>query len=156
LGKSHNPLFVNQDPNQSGFRLPELTLPENLSPERLGSRTDILKLIDSQSDLLESSLAARGLDDNYQKAVAMLTAPRFKQAFDLTKESAATREKYGRTTYGQSCLLARRVVEAGAKFVNVYYARSIQGTGNGWDYHGFRGEDVPARLNELLPICDQT
>lgn len=156
LGKAHNPLFVNQDPNQSNFRLPELTLPENLPVDRLENRKDILKLIDDQSDLLESSLVAQGLDDSYQKAVAMLTSPQFKQAFDLTKESKATRDRYGRTTYGQSCLLARRVVEAGAKFVNVYFSRAIGGTGQGWDYHGFRGENVVGRLNELLPITDQT
>jgi uncharacterized protein (DUF1501 family) len=86
----------------------------------------------------------------------MLTSPRFKQAFDLSKESKKTRDAYGRTTYGQSCLLARRVVEAGAKFVNVYFSRSIGGTGQGWDYHGFKGEDVPGRLRELLPMTDQT
>jgi uncharacterized protein (DUF1501 family) len=156
LGKGHAPLFVNQDPNAAGFRLPELTLPESLSVERLESRKDILKLIDEQSDLLEGSLVAQGLDESYQKAVAMLTSPRFKQAFDLSKESKKTRDAYGRTTYGQSCLLARRVVEAGAKFVNVYFSRSIGGTGQGWDYHGFKGEDVPGRLRELLPMTDQT
>lgn len=156
LGKAHSPLFVNQDPNKPDFRLPELTLPDSLSAERLGNRTDILKLIDEQTDLLETSLVAQGLDESYQKAVAMLTAPRFKQAFDLSKESPKTRSAYGHTTYGQGCLLARRVVEAGAKFVNVYFSRAIGGKGQGWDYHGFRGEDVPARLDELLPMTDQT
>src|SRR5437763_3643256 len=156
LGKGHSPLFVNQDPSKPDFKLPELTLPENLSVERLENRRDILKLIDDQSDLLETSLVAQGLDESYQKAVAMLTSPRFKQAFDLSKEPKAVREKYGRTTYGQSCLLARRVVEAGAKFVNVYYSRSIGGAGQGWDYHGFRGESVTGRLDELLPMTDQT
>src|SRR5262245_21494216 len=156
LGKAHNPLFVNQDPSKPDFKLPELTLPENLSVERLENRKDILKLIDEQSELLETSLVAQGLDESYQKAVAMLTSPRFKQAFDLTKESKKTRDGYGPTSYGQLCLLARRCVEAGAKFVNVYFARSIGGKGQGWDYHGFRGEDVPARLDELLPITDQT
>jgi uncharacterized protein (DUF1501 family) len=156
LGKGHNPLFVNQDPNRPDFKLPELTLPDSLPAERLEARKDILKLIDEQSELLETSLVAQGLDESYQKAVAMLTSPRFKAAFDLSKEGKKTREKFGHTTYGQSCLLARRCVEAGAKFVNVYYSAKIQGTGNGWDYHGFRGEDVPARLRELLPIADQT
>ena len=156
LGKAHSPLFVNQDPSKADFKLPELTLPENLSVERLENRKDILKLIDEQSDLLETSLVAQGLDESYQKAVAMLTSPRFKQAFDLSKETKKTRDAYGHTTYGQGCLLARRVVEAGAKFVNVYFARSIGGKGQGWDYHGFRGEDVPARLDELLPMTDQT
>jgi hypothetical protein len=156
LGKAHNPLFVNQDPNAPDFRLPELTLPESLSIERLENRRDILKLIDEQAELLETSLTAQGLDESYQKAVAMLTSPRFKQAFDLGREDKKTRERYGRTTYGQSCLLARRCVEAGAKFVNVYFSRSIGGKGQGWDYHGFKGENVPARLDELLPMTDQT
>jgi hypothetical protein len=156
LGKSHNPLFVADDPNKDGFRLPELSLPEGVSPKRLESRTDILKLIDEQSDLLETSAVAKGVDESYQKAVALLTSPTFKDAFDLSKEKKETRERYGRTTYGQSCLLARRLVEAGAKWVNVYFARAIGGKGNGWDYHGFRGESVPDRLKELLPLTDQT
>jgi hypothetical protein len=156
LGKAHNPLFVNQDPSRADFKLPELTLPDSLTVERLENRKDILKLIDEQSDLLETSLVAQGLDESYQKAVAMLTSPRFKQAFDLSKEDKKTRDAYGRTTYGQSCLLARRVVEAGAKFVNVYFSRAIGGKGNGWDYHGFNKEDPKERLNELLPMTDQT
>lgn len=156
LGKAHNPLFVNQDPSRADFKLPELTLPDSLTVERLENRKDILKLIDEQSDLLETSLVAQGLDESYQKAVAMLTSPRFKQAFDLTKEDKKTRDAYGRTTYGQSCLLARRVVEAGAKFVNVYFSRAIGGKGQGWDYHGFNKEDPKERLNELLPMTDQT
>ena len=94
LGKAHAPLFVNQDPNKADFLLPELSLPDNLSVERLESRKDILKLIDEQSDLLETSLVAQGLDESYQKAVAMLTSPRFKQAFDLTKESKKTRDAW--------------------------------------------------------------
>ena len=156
LGKSHNPLFVADDPNKDGFKLPELSLPEGVSAKRMGSRADILKLIDAQSDLLETSAVAKGVDESYQQAVALLTSPTFKDAFDLSKEKDATRERYGRTTYGQSCLLARRLVEAGAKFVNVYFARAIGGAGNGWDYHGFNKESVPDRLKELLPLTDQT
>lgn len=156
LGKSHNPLFVSDDPNKEGFKLPELSLPEGVSPKRMESRTEILKLIDEQSDLLETSAVAKGVDESYQQAVALLTSPTFKDAFDLGKEKNTTRERYGRTTYGQSCLLARRLVEAGAKFVNVYFARSIGGKGQGWDYHGFNKESVPDRLKELLPLTDQT
>jgi len=156
LGKGHNPLFVGQDPNADGFKLPELTLPENVPIARLEHRQDILKLIDEQSELLEKSLVAQGLDETYQKAVALLTAPRFKEAFDLTKESRETRDRYGRTTYGQSCLLARRLAEAGAKFVNVYFARTIGGVGGGWDYHGFKAENVAARVDYLLPETDRT
>ena len=156
LGKSHNPLFIADSPNRTDFKLPELSLPEGLSPDRLGHRTEILKLIDEQSSLLEQSALARGVEESYQRAVSMLTSPKFKEAFDLSKESAQVRDRYGRTTYGQSCLLARRLVEAGAKFINVYFSRSIGGSGQGWDYHGFNMESPVARLDELLPLTDQT
>jgi hypothetical protein len=156
LGKSHNPLLITDDPNRDGFNLPELSLPEGVSPARLDSRRSLLELIDKQSALLEQSAVAKGLDASYQKAVAMLTSPKFRAAFDLSKEPAKVREAYGRTTYGQSCLLARRLAEAGAKFITVYFSASIGGTGGGWDYHGFRGESVTGRLKELLPMTDQT
>lgn len=154
LGKAHDPLLITQDPNAPGFSLPELTLPAHLTLERLDNRRKILKIIDEQSALLEKSAIARGLEENYQKAVALLTSPRFKEAFDLAREPSAVRERYGRTTYGQSCLLARRLAEAGAKFINVYFSRSIGGPGGGWDYHGFRGESVAQSLDHLLPDTD--
>ena len=121
LGKSHDPLFFTDDPNRPGFSLPELTLPAGVSPERLASRTELMKLIDRQTGLLDQSAVARGVDQSYQQAAALLTSPKFREAFDLTREPAKTRDRYGRTTYGQSCLLARRLVEAGVKFVTVYY-----------------------------------
>jgi hypothetical protein len=156
LGKSHDPVFVADDPNRPGFRLPELSLPAGVTPERMASRTELMKLIDRQSGILDRSAVARGVDESYQKAAALLTNPTFREAFDLGREPAKTRDRYGRTTYGQSCLLARRLAEAGAKFVTVYFSASIGGMGQGWDYHGFRGESVPNRLAELLPLTDQT
>jgi hypothetical protein len=160
LGKAHNPLFIGQDPNGEGFGLPELKLPADLSLERLENRKEILRLIDEQSDLLEVSATARGIDQSYQKALTMLTSPKVKKAFDLASEPAAVRERYGRTTYGQSCLLARRLVEAGARFVNVYFSNSIGGStfgSGGWDTHGFRGQPMyPVLKDYLLPITEQT
>jgi hypothetical protein len=160
LGKAHNPLFIGQDPNADGFGLPELRLPADLPPERLENRKEILRLIDGQSDLLETSATARGIDQSYQKALTMLTSPRVKQAFDLSAEPKAVRDRYGRTTYGQSCLLARRLVEAGARFINVYFSNSIGGSSfgsGGWDTHGFRGQPMYPVLNDyLLPITEQT
>jgi hypothetical protein len=159
LGKAHNPLFFSQDPNAPDFGLPELQLPADVPLERLEARREMLKLIDEQSKLLDESATARGIDEAYQKAVGMLTTPKVRQAFDLAKEPAAVRDRYGRTTYGQSCLLARRLVEAGAKFVNVYFASSIGGRKleDGWDTHGFGGNPMaPILKNYLLPITDQT
>jgi hypothetical protein len=159
LGKAHDPFFISQDPNSPDFRLPELSLPANLTLDRLENRREVQRLIDRQSELLDFSARARGIDATYEKALTMLTAPRMKKAFDLAEEPVAVREKYGRTTYGQGCLLARRLVEAGARFVNVYFAASIGGQGNtgGWDTHGFNNKPMyPVLKNYLLPITNQT
>jgi hypothetical protein len=159
LGKAYDPLLVTQDPNDPDFRLPELSLPAGLSLERLENRREIQRLIDGQAELLDFSARARGIDATYAKALSMLTSPRVRQAFDLSSEPEAVRERYGRTTYGQSCLLARRLVEAGARFVNVYFAGSIGGQSStgGWDTHGFNGKPMyPVLKSYLIPTTDQT
>jgi Protein of unknown function (DUF1501) len=160
LGQTHDPFFINQDPNSPDIRLPELSLPANLSLERLENRREMMNLIDRSSDLLETSARARGIDTHYQRAMSLLTQPTFRQAFDLGREPACVRDLYGRTTYGQGCLLARRLVEAGVKFITVYFAASIGGQrfdSGGWDTHGFNNNPMyPVLNNYLLPITDQT
>ena len=157
LGKLYNPFFIKQDPNSPDFKLPELSLPANLSLERLENRKEVLRLIDSQTDLIEKSAVAHGIDESYRKAVAMLTSNEFKKAFDLSEEKQSVRDRYGRTTYGQGCLLARRLVEAGVRFTTVYLSPSIGGCEGGWDTHGFNDKPMdPILKNYLLPLTDQT
>ncbi len=158
--KAHDPFFFREDPNDTGFRLPELSLPEGISIERLQRRREMQKLIDGQTRLLEVSAAARGFDGYYEKAISMLTSNRVRRAFDLASEPESVRERYGRTTYGQSCLLARRLVQAGAKFVTVYFSASIGGrrvNQGGWDTHGFDNTRMYKIVDKYqLPITDQT
>lgn len=160
LGKRHDPLFFLEDPNASDFKLPELSLPRNLSVDRLQRRRDVQQLIDRQARLLDFSADARGFDDYYQRAILMLTSDRVRKAFDISSEPDAVRERYGRTTYGQSCLLARRLVEAGVKFVTVYYSNSIGGRKigeGGWDTHGFDNTRMYKIVDKYqLPMTDQT
>jgi hypothetical protein len=160
LGKAHDPLFFTQDPNDPNFSLPELSLPADLSLERLQSRRELQRLIDQQSRLLDYSAAAKGLDAYYEKALTMLNSPRLRKAFDLASEPEKVREAYGRTTYGQGCLLARRLVEAGTKFVTVYFSSNIGGQSTesgGWDTHGFNNTRMyPIIQKYHLPITDQT
>jgi hypothetical protein len=160
LGKANDPLFIPQDPNSPDFALPELSLPGNLSVERLESRREIQKLIDQQSRLLDYSAAARGLDSYYEKALTMLNSTRLRDAFNLAAEPPKVRDAYGRHTYGQGCLLARRLVEAGTKFVTVYFSQSIGGrsdTSGGWDTHGFDNTRMfPIIQKYHLPITEQT
>ena len=154
LGKPYDPFFIGQDPSDPDFRLPELQLPESLPLDRLDDRRGLLRLIDDQTRLLEYDATARGIDDFYGRALSMLASPRVKRAFDLGEETDDLRDRYGRTTYGQSCLLARRLVETGVRFVTVYFSRSIGGNGrNGWDTHQDNFNDLK---NRLLPITDQT
>jgi hypothetical protein len=160
LGKAHDPLLVTGDPNRSDFRLPELSLPANLSAERLHDRRELQRLVDRQSRLLESSAKARGFDAYYDTALDMLNTPKLGRAFDLSQEPAKVRERYGRHTYGQSCFLARRLVESGVKFVSVYFSDSIGGrstTEGGWDTHGFDNTRMfPIIEKYHLPTTDQT
>jgi hypothetical protein len=159
LGPGHDPFFISQDPNSTDFRLPELSLPDNLSLARLENRREVMRLIDRGTDLLEISARARGLDAHHQRALSMLTTPGFRRAFDLSAEPLGVRDRYGRTTYGQGCLLARRLIEAGVRFVTVYFAAVIGGQRfeGGWDTHGFNGNPMyPVLDNYLLPITDQT
>jgi hypothetical protein len=140
LGKAHDPLFFREDPNATNFKLPELSLPAGLSIDRLHRRREMQKLVDRQAKLMEHSAEARGFDDYYERAISMLTSDRVRGAFDLSAEPAEVRDRYGRTTYGQGCLLARRLVQSGVKFVTVYFSDNIGGrskTEGGWDTHGF-------------------
>jgi hypothetical protein len=160
LGKSHDPFFVPEDPSSPNFRLPALSLPSSLPLSRLEKRREIQKLIDEQSRILDYSAEAQGLDAYYKKAMSMLSSPRVRRAFDLSEEAPHLRERYGRHAYGQGCLLARRLVEAGVRFVSVYFADSIGGqstTGGGWDTHGFNNTRMfPIIENYHLPITDQS
>jgi hypothetical protein len=159
LGKGHDPLLVTSDPNDRRFSLPELSLPQNLTAERLQDRREIQKLVNRQVAQLDQSAAGRGLDAYYERTLGMLNSSKVRDAFNLDAESQSTRDRYGRTTYGQSCLLARRLIESGVKFVNVYFASNIGGRQKegGWDTHGFDNTRMYPILSDYqLPLTDQT
>jgi len=151
LGKAFDPFFIGSDPNRGNFRLPELSLPSSLTLDRLEDRRGLQRLIDQQTDLATWSETAQGIDAFYTRAVTMLSSSKVKQAFDLSAEPGKLRDAYGRTTYGQSCLLARRLVQAGVRFVSVYFSASIGGGNGGWDTHGDNFNQLKRRL---LPITD--
>jgi len=166
LGKAHDPLLITEDPNAPDFRLPELRLPANLPLDRLQNRRAMQQLINGQLDQAqraagaELSAGAPDLGGYFGKALDMLGSPQVARAFEIDREPAAVRERYGRTTYGQGCLLARRLVEAGVKFINVYFSSNIGGqsvTDGGWDTHGFNNTRMYPILDARhLPITDRT
>ena len=160
LGKAHDPLFFKEDPNSDQFTLPQLSVPADLDSDRLTRRRDLQKFIDNQSRLLDDNEMIRGFDQYYDKALNMLTSSKVRKAFDLSQESDAIREKYGRTTYGQSVLLARRLAESGVKFTTVYFSNSIGGRtigSGGWDTHGFDGSRMYKIVDKYhFPVTEQT
>lgn len=153
LGASYEPLRIESDPNQPNFSVPELELPANLTVADLESRQRLLDVVDSQAQSLEQQqvgAAALGLDGYYDRAFALLHSPAVRQALDLGAEAPALRDKYGRTRHGQSMLLARRLVEAGVRFVSVY--DHVRNGLENWDTH----VDNFSRLkDQLLPPTDR-
>ena len=154
LGKGYDPLWVLKDPNRADFAVTELAPPGGVDVTRLADRKAMQAGLAGLSDLADRAAEVRGMQDHQARAVDLLTSPRTQKAFALGDEPPAVRDRYGRNTYGQSVLLARRLVEAGVRFVTVYYSAGI----GGWDTHAdnfklLKGSRLPhtdAALSALL------
>jgi hypothetical protein len=146
LGKIYDPLWVLSDPNAPGFDVQELTLPAGIDVERLDDRKAILDDLDAKSHMADKA-AVKGMKAYLARAIDLLASPATKKAFAIEEESDRVRERYGRNTYGQSVLLARRLVEAGVRFVTVYYSAGI----GGWDTHK---DNFNTLRNSRLPHTD--
>jgi hypothetical protein len=151
LGAAHNPFQVNRDPNLPGFRIDELDLPADLSPARLEDRRSLLAHVEARLRRADRLLARGAMTVSQERGFNLLSSEEVRRAFDLDRESERLRQRYGRTTLGQSLLLARRLVEAGVQFINVNDKITNGQTAN-WDSH----ENNFGRLkNDLLPPADQ-
>ena len=116
---------------------------------RISNRLALRSGLAAYAQLNESIAAVRGLDAYQQKALSLLTSSETQRAFDIQAEDPRLRDRYGRTPYGQSVLLARRLVEAGVRFVTVYYSPGIVG----WDTHK---DNFRLLRDRLLPTTEQT
>jgi uncharacterized protein (DUF1501 family) len=142
LGVAYNPFSADGDPNADGYRVPNLALPSGVDPTRFDNRRGLLAAFDGARRDVDESGLVNGLDRFGQEAFAMVTGPAARAAFDLSKESPRLRDRYGRHTWGQSALLARRLVQAGVRFVTLTYG--------GWDFHASLHEG----MKNVLPILD--
>jgi hypothetical protein len=144
LGDQFNPFEVAEDPNAAAFRVRDLSLAGNDERKRLDRRYAMLTDMDRyQKNIEESAELVKARDEFYEKAHGLITSPVAKRAFDIAAEPEKTRELYGRTQFGQSCLVARRLIEAGVQFVTV--------TDGGWDTHQNNFQSLKTRL---LPRID--
>ena len=142
LGKPRDPLVILRDPNAADFALPELTLGPDIDPARFDARRHLA------DGLTRGATRADDLDGVRAKAYDLLTAPAMREAVRIDREPAKLRDAYGRNIYGQSVLLARRMIEAGTRVACVSWAPDANAT---WDTHG---NNFTKLKNELLPQLD--
>jgi hypothetical protein len=152
LGAAHDPYRVNSNPNRPDYSPGALDPSRDVSRTRLDDRRGLLDHLGHQARYLEQTAAARTLDPYYARAFDLISSPAAQRAFDIAAEPAATRDRYGRHVFGQSVLLARRLVEAGVRLVQVNWVRHDNGFGGqGYDSHR---DHLNWARTELLPPTD--
>ncbi len=134
--------FKSGDPNETSFQVKDLALSGDSTPARLGRRQSLRQAVDDLARQVDTDDGLRTMDEFQRRAVDLVTSTEARRAFDLNREDPRLRDRYGRTTTGQSCLLARRLVEAGVRFVTVNSA--------GWDHH----DKIFPSLDRRLPEFD--
>jgi hypothetical protein len=144
LGVAYGPFTALGDPSAKDYSVRALAVPGGFTQDQLQKRMALLKKVDTafrEADLFSQDL--EGMDRAYQQAFDILQSPAVRKAFEIGSESDAVRDRYGRNAFGQSCLLARRLIEAGTRCVSIYFG--------GWDTHQFNFRDLKATL---LPPWD--
>jgi hypothetical protein len=160
LGSSHDPFRVEVS-RDGTVRPPQFEARRDVSPARLARRATLLAQLNDRLGELERRSATAQFDGFQRQALELLARPHIQRAFELEREPDRLRERYGRNRHGQSVLLARRLVEAGARFVTVYWGKEMQDWADGqgprlannpWDTHR---NHFPLLKDELLPRADR-
>ena len=135
LGAGYSPFVIHEDPNSDTFSVPNIGVPDAPRAERLARRVSLRKQLDSYKRSMAHMIEMEALDAHEQSAVNMLTGTAATAAFDIRREDARTRERYGRNRWGQQLLLARRLVEAGVDLVTTQLSGPLCGGVGNWDDH---------------------
>lgn len=153
MGKKYDPWLIKCDPSRPDFSPPAIALSDKISPLRFSERKSLLAELNHNLGTLNrtSEISEEAIYD--EQAIELLTEGKTRNAFRIDKESAKTRERFGMTRFGQSCLLARRLVESGVKLVSVNWTRLKNAPNNGtWDTHAVHNKSLK---DHLMPIMDQ-
>src|SRR5437667_4314730 len=135
LGKTYDPFVLNADPSDPNFKVPDMLPPDYLSALRVDRRRNWREMIDRTVSKFRTSPEARLLDATFHQAYTLMSSQKAREAFELAKEPEDTRRRYGQNRFGQSCLLARRLIEAGVRFVTVNMFETVFDEIT-WDIHG--------------------
>jgi hypothetical protein len=149
LGQAFEPFRVDKDPNAHDFAVNELALPSEINGGRFTSRYDLLSRLERRLPAVDRNGEIQGMSDLKHRAFGLLGSGRSRQAFDLNRETPALRDSYGRHKFGQTMLLARRLVEAEVPLITVNWAKSNR---EEWDTHS---KNYPRMKDQLLPPFDQ-
>jgi hypothetical protein len=143
LSSAFGPFALGSDPADGGFKVQDLALPGGVTAERFGSRRTMLDAVNTHFAKKEKSDNLDAMDTFYQRAYGLISSEKARTAFDINAEDAKLRDAYGRNAAGQRLIMARRLVEAGVRFVTVHYG--------GWDFHN----QITANTRSQLPPFDQ-
>ena len=155
LGQAFDPFSLMADPSQPNFKVPDLLPPADLGEVRIDRRRRMRAAIEDKLAALEATESATMLDQNFQAAYRLMSSPQARAAFDLSAEPDSVRERYGMNRFGQCCLLARRLVEAGVRFVTVNTFLTVFDEIT-WDIHGSKPfTTIDGMKNIVAPMYDQ-
>ena len=155
LGKQYDPFVLNADPNDKNFTVPDLLPPDYISSVRAGRRQKMRDAVEGELAAFEQQAQAKQMDDNFGLAYRLMSSAKAREAFALDKEPGSVRDRYGRTRFGQSCLLARRLIERGVRFVTVNMFETVFDEIT-WDIHGSKPfSDITEMSNLVAPNFDQ-
>jgi uncharacterized protein (DUF1501 family) len=155
LGKPYDPFILNADPSDPKFKVPDLLPPDYISAVRADRRQRMRDAVEGALAAFENSPQAQQLDETFDLAYRLMSSKEAREAFALEKEPAATRDRYGRTRFGQSCLMARRLIERGVRFVTVNMFETVFDEVT-WDIHGSKPfTDIAEMAEQVAPNFDQ-
>ena len=155
LGKSHDPFALMADPSKPNFKVPDLLPPQDIGTVRLERRKKLREIVDNRISDFEKSDDAKLLNENFHTAYRLMTSTKARNAFDLSKEKTKTRERYGMNRFGQCCLLARRLIEAGVRFVTINTFLTVFDEIT-WDIHGSKPfTSIEGMKNIVAPTYDR-
>jgi hypothetical protein len=152
LGAPHYPVEI-RDPTGSQVQLPQFSLSADIRADRLQQRRELLTAVDRVRAALHADQNIERMDQSYQRAIDILTSTRVRDAFDLAREPESVRNRYGANLFGQSCVLARRLIEAGTRFVQIKWYDGV--AFDGWDVHGADLGGMVRMEQQLCPRLDQ-
>jgi uncharacterized protein (DUF1501 family) len=155
LGKAYDPFVLNADPSKKNFQVPDLLPPSEIGEARLKRRRALRDVVDGVVRDFEASPGAQLMDANFASAYRLMTSSRAREAFDLSTEPMKVRERYGMTRFGQCCLLARRLVEAGVRFITINTFITVFDEIT-WDIHGSKPfTSIDGMKDIVAPMYDQ-